>query len=196
VSVHTVVSLRDTLILVAGFWFLLFAYWARNAPGTKPKKDHPGTIDRIKDFIIGLVIFVLFAQRFQYLATHMYTLHFDTAILIISPTVCFIGLFVAVWARGTLGTNWSGEVAIKDKHELILTGPYRLVRHPIYTGFCLMMIGSLILGFDLETIVGFIIFCLGIEMRIHKEEQLLEKYFPKTYTLYQKRTKFIIPFIL
>ncbi|MGA3145773.1 MAG: isoprenylcysteine carboxylmethyltransferase family protein, partial [Verrucomicrobiota bacterium] len=97
--------------------------------------------------------------------------------------------------RSGLGGNWSGSVTFKENHELIVRGPYRFVRHPIYTGILLMILGTAIISGRavafLALIIGFLIYW----QRLRQEEALLTKHFPETYPGYKSRTKALIPFL-
>ncbi len=110
--------------------------------------------------------------------------------------ICGIGLGFACWARYHLGRNWSSLPEIKTDHTLIQTGPYRMVRHPIYTGFLFGVIGTVItLG---SSSLFFMVLIVGIVFRIkiHFEEKLLKDKFPVEYEKYQTEVKALIPFLL
>jgi protein-S-isoprenylcysteine O-methyltransferase Ste14 len=105
-----------------------------------------------------------------------------------------LGIVFAIWARVHLGRNWSTAPAVKEHHELVMTGPYAWVRHPIYTGILCAGLGTVLTGnyFGLGMLVlGPIIFCL----RIGKEERIMRDLFPKEYPAYQARTKRLIPWV-
>ncbi len=99
-----------------------------------------------------------------------------------------------VWARQHLGRNWSQTVAVKKDHELVTSGPYRYVRHPMYSGGLLACIGSAIVcggpWIFLLVILGSLFF-----WRMGAEDKLLAKQFPDEYPDYKKRTKALIPFV-
>ena len=105
------------------------------------------------------------------------------------------GVAFAIWARLTLGRNWSGTVTIKQNHELIRTGPYALVRHPIYTGIAFAIFGTTI--FDVE-IRGVILILTAISVLVYKirvEEQFMTEQFGSEYTNYRQRTKALVPLV-
>jgi protein-S-isoprenylcysteine O-methyltransferase Ste14 len=106
-----------------------------------------------------------------------------------------LGLCIAIWARITLGRNWSASVTFKEKHELITKGPYKWVRHPIYTGMITMFLGAAIyLGVLAGLLAIFFVF-LSFSIKLRDEEALMTKHFPKEYTKYRKTTKALIPFV-
>ena len=110
--------------------------------------------------------------------------------------MCVAGLLFCIWARFTLGRNWSGVVTFKGGHELITRGPYSLVRHPIYTGIFVMIIGTVIVFGHVAGIIALpFIFC-GLWIKLRYEEKLMLEKFPHEYRAYQRRVKRLIPFIL
>jgi protein-S-isoprenylcysteine O-methyltransferase Ste14 len=110
--------------------------------------------------------------------------------------LCISGLVFAIWARATLGTNWSGVVTLKEGHELIERGPYRVVRHPIYTGILAMSAGTAIAMGYFGGFLGLSLLFVSFWLKLRREEDLMLKYFPAKYAAYQRRVKCIIPFLV
>jgi len=110
--------------------------------------------------------------------------------------ITFAGLVISIWSRLSLGTNWSATVTFREGHELIQRGPYRFVRHPIYTGFLLMIAGTAVVLGNISSLASMIICFLGTWWKLRVEEALLMKHFPEAYQLYRSRTKALIPFVL
>ena len=109
----------------------------------------------------------------------------------------YAGAAFATWARITLGSNWSGATAtIKRDHELIQSGPYAMVRHPIYTGLLLAVLGTALTLGNLAGIVSIVLCSIGFLMRIPTEEAAMTVQFPDAYPAYRRRTKALIPFVL
>lgn len=114
---------------------------------------------------------------------------------ILADIVALAGLAVMIWARITIGRNWSGEVVLKEDHQLAVTGPYAYVRHPIYTGLLMLMLATAI---EYGVLSGFVIFAAFAAVFVYKsriEERFMTEHFPEKYPAYMKRTKALIPFI-
>ena len=118
------------------------------------------------------------------------------AIASIAVILCVAGLLFCIWARITLGRNWSGTITLKEKHELIVRGPYRFVRHPIYTGLLAMVVATVITVGHVAAIVGAVLVFLSFWIKLSTEEEVMLKQFANEYVDYQHRVKRIIPFVL
>ena len=106
------------------------------------------------------------------------------------------GVAFAIWARFTLGRNWSGTVTIKEDHELIQHGPYRIVRHPIYTGILLAMLGTAIGYGRVPCLIGVAIAFFSLRFKWGTEERFMTEQFGAKYTQYRREVKAVIPGIL
>jgi protein-S-isoprenylcysteine O-methyltransferase Ste14 len=122
------------------------------------------------------------------------------SVLIDTPWVRLLGLAIvlastafAIWARLTLGSMWSAAPAVKEHHALQTHGPYRLTRHPIYTGILGMLLGSLLLAGGERWIVPFPVFLVLLEIKIHVEERLMLAEFPDDYPRYRERVPQLVP---
>lgn len=113
----------------------------------------------------------------------------------IGVLICAAGLVFAVWARRTLGANWSGVVTLKEGHELIQRGPYRLVRHPIYTGVLMLVLGTGIVVGEVRSFLATLFFIFSFSLRIRDEEKVLSQQFPQEYAAYKKHTEMLIPWL-
>lgn len=112
----------------------------------------------------------------------------------IGAALTAIGIGFAIWARVNLGRNWSPRPAAKEHHELVTTGPYAYVRHPIYTGIMLAALGTALTSSIFG--IGMLIFIsIAFALRINKEEKIMLDLFPEQYPEYQKHTKRLVPFV-
>jgi protein-S-isoprenylcysteine O-methyltransferase Ste14 len=109
--------------------------------------------------------------------------------------ITFFGLLFTVWARVHLGLYWSGEITLKVGHRLIRTGPYRLVRHPIYTGFLLAALGSAISAATGDALLGAVLVILALVVKLRREESLLIGEFGDEYRQFKLQTPALLPLI-
>ena len=110
--------------------------------------------------------------------------------------ITVLGVVFAIWSRVTLGRNWSSVPQVKQQHELVVKGPYRIVRHPIYTGLILAVAGT---GLSLDKGIGLCMAALVFAsywLKIRVEEKLMMETFPEAYPEYRRRVKALIPGIL
>jgi protein-S-isoprenylcysteine O-methyltransferase Ste14 len=106
------------------------------------------------------------------------------------------GLLFTVWARLHLGKNWSGTVTIKKGHELITSGPYALVRHPIYAGLLLALLGSALTLGDWRGVLAFALAAGALWRKLWLEERWMRQEFGDAYQAYSQRVAALVPFVL
>ncbi len=132
---------------------------------------------------------------FPTFAGHLLSQHPGVAGQWVGVVVMVIGIGFAFWARMHLGRNWGMPMSLREGHELVTSGPYACVRHPIYTGILLATIGTtLALG-----LIGLLFFAVSFVyflVSARTEEQMMLAQFPDTYPAYRRRTKMLIPFVL
>lgn len=109
----------------------------------------------------------------------------------VALTLC--GCAFAAWARLTLGANWSGRPTVKVGHELIVSGPYAFVRHPIYTGLLLAAAGTAVAIGKWSCLIGLVLLALAFLMKMSQEERLMLETFPQAYPDYRRRVRALIP---
>ena len=177
------------LWIIALSWLTFFSYWLISARKVK-KVIQRGSNERFGFIIILVVISLLFLHFFPNFHVFPHTRLLQQ----IGAILCVVGVAFAVWARAHLGKNWNREPSIQEKHELVTSGPYQFVRHPIYTGILLMYIGTSFVA-GLIWLVIFIFLSYKFIQRIRVEEGYMMQLFPQAYPEYKKRTKALIPFI-
>jgi protein-S-isoprenylcysteine O-methyltransferase Ste14 len=174
------------------FWFVMILYWivaARTSSQTSLKSELLPLFKLVVSALITYLPLVIGGWFARVL--------FDNNIWTDSTGVllCAAGVGVAVWARHALGRNWSGKVMVQQEHHVVDDGPYRAIRHPIYSGLLLAMVGaSLILGYIFS--FAYVVFSIfGLVRKSKQEEKLLANQFPSEYETYRKRTKALIPYV-
>ena len=181
-------------------WELFLVYLIISAFSVKRKRtvEYAGLWNGIIwRFIIVFIIIIFIASYHGGVAKlSKWILWQETfAIGIIADLIALAGFIVVVWARTTLGGNWSPTVALKENHEIIKRGPYAYVRHPMYSGLLLMALGTAIFFGHAFGFVLFLFFLIAFFTRAKGEEKLLSKHFPEEYPEYKKKTKMLIPFV-
>jgi protein-S-isoprenylcysteine O-methyltransferase Ste14 len=184
-------------LLVAIFWTIFIAIWLISALGSKKKQTNSSMSTWWKDaalrtFIIAMIVLFfgskLNSSDFRNLSS------FGPVLSSLGVIICAMGLGFAIWARFLLGKVWSMPAPAKKEPELITTGPYAYVRHPIYTGITFAMFGTFLASTFIWGI-PLVIFCVYFIYSAHKDEKLMLKEFPKQYPDYTKKTKMLIPYL-
>jgi len=111
----------------------------------------------------------------------------------IGSILCVAGIAFAIWARLHLGRNWSPAPALKEGHELVTSGPYRLVRHPIYTGIITALLGSSLVS--IAALIALVVVGGMFVWRVGAEEKLMMQQFPDEYPQYRQHTWALIPYV-
>ncbi|HUP03149.1 MAG TPA: isoprenylcysteine carboxylmethyltransferase family protein [Bryobacteraceae bacterium] len=180
--------------LILACWVVLKLYWSINARSIKPAAERQSLRSRLVRLPIGLGFLVL---AVAWIYPFGPALNRRTPLTdCLGVAVCALGLAVAIWSRKCLGAEWSMNVELKQDHQLVERGPYRLVRHPIYTGHLLMCLGTVLASGLLAAFAGLAISALGFCLKLRQEEALLLRNFPGQYASYRERTKALIPYVL
>jgi len=116
--------------------------------------------------------------------------------VLLGAALAVLGVLICLWARAILGKNWSGTVTIKQNHELILRGPYAFVRHPIYTGLLVGMLGTAIVFGYVRCFVGVLLCGFALWFKLQIEERFMLQQFGDQYTQYRQRVRALVPFVL
>ena len=174
-----------------GAWFVVWMLWAIRAKQTQQRES---VSSRLSYTILIVVAFwMMFAGDVQqsWLRTRLYAPALWTQALGIGITAA--GLAFAIWARAYLGTNWSGVVSVKVGHELVRGGPYRWVRHPIYSGMILAMLGTALVRHQVRGLIAVVLLYAGFAIKSKIEEQAMTATFGPEYAHYASTTGAIIP---
>jgi protein-S-isoprenylcysteine O-methyltransferase Ste14 len=177
-------------------WLLFFLGWLIWGITAKRAKRRQSIGSRVaQGAVITIAFWMLFwpALRIGPLRWRFITHSIAAESAAIGFTV--IGFGIAIWARLHLGGNWSGSVTVKQEHRLVRSGPYTLVRHPIYSGLSFAALGLAVLNGDLGSLVAIGLMILGWRLKFRLEENFMTQEFGDTYLDYKRSTKALIPFL-
>ena len=185
------------LNIISYCWMLFAVIWLLAAFWTKRSVYQESRTQRLRYVIPILLGGFLLAKghRLSDPLNHRVIPHVE-ALAWTGAVLCIAGLAFCIWARFTLGRNWSGVVTLKGGHELITSGPYALVRHPIYTGLLTMFVATVIVLGHVAGIIAMPFVFVSLWIKLRHEEKLMLTKFPNEYAAYQQRVKRLIPFIL
>lgn len=178
-------------------WTAFFVYWQIKAMNTKTtQRLEPGAsrIFRVLVFLVAIVLLATTSIPLPWLYLELWPSGLWPFWLGAALTVA--GLLFAVWARVHLGKNWSRSVTIKQDHELITTGPYALVRHPIYTGILAGFFGMAIAISQVRGFVVLALIFLAFWIKLRLEEEWMRSQFGETYATYTRHSAALVPYIL
>jgi protein-S-isoprenylcysteine O-methyltransferase Ste14 len=181
---------------IACCWLIVGVVWAVGALSVKRTKEQQPVSGRLVHLMFMVLAAMLLSGRIGGPFLNWVILPQTFAMGAIGEFIMVSGLVTCIWARVVLGTNWSGRVTLKEEHELIRRGPYKVVRHPIYTGLLCMALGTAILVGRLGAFLALLIYFLSLWAKLLREEELMAKHFPDTYPPYKARTKALVPFLL
>lgn len=182
-------------LIPLGCWLVFLIYWLISALAVKATAERNSFASSLP-YRIPLVIgaAILARPRWPYpMNFHLTPRTYWT--LWIGATACLAGLCVAIWSRWTLAGNWSSDVRFRRGHELVKTGPYRFVRHPIYTGILLMVAAPAIQFGRVHHWLGALIIGIGLWIKLKQEESVMERHFPE-YSEYRNKVKALVPFLI
>ena len=180
--------------LIGFLWLAWRVYWTAAARQTAANRRTEslltGASYRIP-LLIGIILLVFSHASPPRNGFRLWSL--NPFILAIAVILTVAGLSFAVWARLHLGKYWSGRITLKVDHRVIQTGPYALVRHPIYSGLSLALIGTAISLGTVRAFLGFAFILVSFLRKLALEENWLRSHFGTEYELYQKRVRALIP---
>jgi protein-S-isoprenylcysteine O-methyltransferase Ste14 len=185
------------IYLIPGLWLAWGFYWLIAAADVKTTARSESAISRAAHLVPLAIAGILLAARrlpIPFLYAHFVEPTLRTFWL--GAGIVAGGLALAVWARAILGRNWSGTVTLKQDHELIRSGPYRFVRHPIYTGLLLGFLGTAIAQTQWRGLIALLIVFVALWRKLRHEERWLGEMFGADYAKYRSEVAALIPFVL
>jgi protein-S-isoprenylcysteine O-methyltransferase Ste14 len=173
--------------------FLFSVYWSIAARNSSPTKTSETKWSRGLHLALvngGVLLLILplpgLTRRF------LPDNHFVVAVGLVIEAAFIL---LAVWARRHLGSNWSGEVRVAAGHQLVRTGPYRLIRHPIYTAVLGMYFGTAIVSGEIHAPIALAIVALAYWRKIRMEERAMGETFGAEHEAYRRDTWALVPFL-
>lgn len=184
----------DAMSICTYVWAVFIIVWIVWGLKTKPTQTREGASSRLSYIPLsvagGYLMFSGDVPR-EVLRTRIFSPSMVTDALGVAITIA--GVAFAVWARVYLGGNWSSSVTVKVGHQLIRTGPYRWVRHPIYTGMILGFCGTAIVRHQVRGLIAVVLLYLGFKIKSKIEERTMIETFGAQYEDYSRTTGAIVP---
>jgi protein-S-isoprenylcysteine O-methyltransferase Ste14 len=177
-------------VVIFACWVAFWIYWLVASIGVKAGQTR---WTRFAGIRVGIILVVLLLLRVRAVKGH--TVTSNPWLQGIGVVLFFLGLALAIWARVYLGRNWGMPMSQKVDPELVTTGPYHSVRHPIYSGIILAMIGTTI-AVSLYWLAAVILLGAYFLYSAVVEERSMARLFPDSYPEYKRSTKMLIPFIV
>ena len=175
-------------LAIDGAWIAVWIYWLASAAGSK-QSVRGGWRTRLTGVSTVGVFVIAGVLSGSSLAVHSWIVAAAGAVLFAG------GIALAIWARLHLGRDWGMPMTQRAEPELVTSGPYRFVRHPIYSGFLAAMLGTALVN----SLLGLIVVAVMAAYFYYSgtvEERNLTATFPTAYPEYKSRTKMLIPFLL
>jgi len=180
--------------VVNALWIVLLMVWAIGALQVSPTVRRQSGGSRAAHTLLLIIASLLMWRRPFGLLGERFVPHTEV-VGWVGVGVAVIGIALAIAARVFLGRNWSGVVTVKKDHELIRRGPYAMVRHPIYSGVLLGLLGTAIVVGEARALIGVALFAIGFRVKSLTEEQFMEEQFGGEYRDYERRVKALIPLV-
>ena len=190
------VWLRPTLrmSLAAALWIAFVVYWGAAARHAAPTVQAESPASRAwHSRLLNFSLLLLFLPV-PWLRTRFLPL--TPVIVAVGLGVQALGALLAAWARWHLGRNWSGPVSVVLDHQLVRSGPYRLVRHPIYAAMLVMYAGVCLVSGELHALAGLAVLIAAYCRKIRQEERTMRDAFGSAYDDYRKNTWAVVPGLL
>lgn len=184
--------LEATVVL----WMVLVVVWVVGALRTKRTVQSQSSASQLLYTAILVVgVYLIFAKQSGIAWLDRQLFPATVPIALAGLLAVLMGVAFSVWARLMLGGNWSNRVTVKEDHTLVRTGPYRIVRHPIYSGILLGMLGSALQRGGIRCFVGVLICGFSFWLKTRAEERFMVQSFGEQYLQYRHRVKALAPFI-
>jgi|SRR5450755_108217 protein-S-isoprenylcysteine O-methyltransferase Ste14 len=180
--------------LISAPWLILLAYWAISAFRVRPTQRAEPSASRLAILTIVIVAFtILFGPWLRSSLLGERFVPDVPEIRYLGIVLVWMGIGIAIWARYHLGEYWSARVTIKVEHKLIDSGPYAYIRHPIYSGVLLALVGTALAVGVWRSLIAFFLILAVYVLKARREESMLTGELGETYQEYRNRTGMLIP---
>ncbi len=177
-------------------WMVFWMYWSFGAPRRRPSKRKVArTFTVLNTGLLYLGFLLVLLARSVPGSLGLLAVPQTTPMDVTGTGFTILGVAFAIWSRQSLRNNWSGEVAITEGQQVMGSGPYAVVRHPIYAGMLLALLGTTLVSSTAGSLLGFVLATVSLWQKASIEEQFLLVEFGEQYARYQREVKFLIPFI-
>lgn len=184
-------------LFIPACWIVWATIWLFASFGVKKSVRQEDPLSRLGNTApIWLGAFLLAVSPSWLGPLQLRVMPHDLASYVIGAGLTVIGLLFAVWARYHIGRNWSGVITLKEDHALVRSGPYALVRHPIYSGLLLAIVGSAIARGNLAAVLAIVAMLYAVLRRVSIEESWMSENFGSAYADYKANTPSLIPFLV
>ena len=179
------------MLASGALWIVFLVYWSAQAKNRGADKSPESDRSRARHaMLLDTAILLLFIPV-PYLTARFLPLFRGRVAAGLAVQAAF--LLLAVWARRHLGRNWSAEVRLAEGHALVTSGPYRVLRHPIYTSMLGMAVGTTIVSAQWHSVVGVALMIAAYARKIRMEEKILSAEFAQEYADYKKKSWALVP---
>ncbi len=186
----------DALKIIEIAWTAVGVLWLATSLTTKPAVRVQSTNSRIVHICLLVIAFLIFFnQRLRIGPLVWRFVPASSLVSYIGLALALLGILFTIWARFFIGRDWSAWVTIKQDHRLIRSGPYSIVRHPIYSGILLGLLGTAIVIGELRCLIGLALAVIGFRQKSLIEEHFMAEQFGAEYGRYKRDVKALVPFI-
>jgi protein-S-isoprenylcysteine O-methyltransferase Ste14 len=173
------------------FWVVLWTALAFTAKRTRTEEPAGARILYLIPIVLAAMLIFSPAFRVGPL-THRFVPQ-SLALQWVGVAMTALGIAFTFWARIHIGRNWRSRVVIKEQHELVRTGPYASVRHPIYTGLLLALAGTALAIGELRAVLAFALAAVHFVQKAKREERFMSQEFGEEYASYRSQTGMLLP---
>jgi protein-S-isoprenylcysteine O-methyltransferase Ste14 len=183
--------------LFPALWLVFIAFWIAMARGGKAVAERESVYSRLSHYLpLAIGVYLLAAPHVPIAVLNDRFVPLTLWPVRLGAALTVAGVAFAIWARMWIAGNWSSDVTLKRDHELIVDGPYAFVRHPIYTGILLGLIGTALAVGEWRALLGVAIAAGAYWRKLTIEESVMRRQFGEAYARYAERVPALVPFVV